>query len=346
MISDEQRRSGLFYHIRKLNELLGQWRRDQKAKEAFVELQDLVEKTYPALFVNLGYEYSDSTTRVFPTAPWQMAVMEHLTNPARRILNAEDSSFQILESTDLHNYVDLLKNRFEISNLLGCCGFDDLAYVFKVYGFVEDALGSLRRYSRDEFCRSYPELNDILGKIFGRCFEIFSDYPIYAKACVLRETMKLIANDYGFPSDSNDELAKILAKTAHLLGKAMAHDIDTLTECHVALMKAKTLNSDFNKTRLMCFVKLGAEFISEKDFQELIGDLEKTPLKNCATEVQALYKKHKGGTNVQTTDDEISNGIEAYGFEGYSFMSRWDRLKNGNTVQSKRRTKRNCSKKR
>lgn len=355
-LSDEERLSGMYHAIRELTGIAHSWREDHRFRDGldrdqYSRVRDLVDSLWPVFLGSqsnglhwiMGSDSSNPITHE-PTTPWAMAITGHLEDVARKI-NREDPPWENPDYKPPFNAIEFTNIQYLLSH---CHRWEAYGvaqgYVFRIYQWVEQLIYYLRRYN-DDFLARFKELSEVVAKIQGECYRIFSQNPNYAKAYLIREMMDILYGQ-GYPYDPNpDVVTQILIEENlhHDFTSLMKWPLETLAKHHVEMVRARVkaqrkaeerhkFGADEELLRLRLFKTI--EFSRKSHEYEhirksIVKLLEDSPLAKYIPEVEkewnrlaAEFKEKKEDKDDQYSDDSDLRALYAYGpWRGHEFMS-------------------------
>lgn len=307
-LSDEERRSGMYYAVSAMTELGHKIDEATEWKDETARLCKLLDSLWPALIGNSSNSChwimgsaSSREIRGEPMSPWTMAIVSHLEKidhrPQRS--NGDDPSRDEEKDKKPFDAMDSL----QIPDLIG---YSDeyqaavYAEVLRVYRWTEQIIYYLRRY-KDDFLDSYRELSDTIARIQGECFLLFDRNDVFARAYLGHEICKLL---YGprYPYDDRpDVVTRLMTKhyVHHDLRKIAERPVEELAKYHVALVRetlaAQRRSPDrynymgdvaLQKLRLTTVIELGnlAEYKHIRD--SVLGTIRNSELADMAEAVE------------------------------------------------------------
>jgi hypothetical protein len=343
-LSDEERLEGMYFALCELSEISKRWKRDYQVERycrtEFVVVRDLVDQLWHAFLGKqsnavhwiMGSSSSNTITHS-PHSPWDIAVCHHLNDAIKKEDPWDSDSerpFDAMQFTDIRSLV--AHNRDSHA----------LAYVLEVYQWVEQLVYYLRRYE-DDFLDRYKEISEIVSKIMGECFVIFSRRPDIAKAYLIREIMEILyVSPYPYREEEWDVVLKFTAQdcTHHDMSNLMKWDIKDLAKEHIALVKAVTKarrkaenrhdyqsDPELIEARLFFVLKVSHSIKQyehcRKDLYKLMIDHPLLPkVKDEVERLVAEYQKDKKEVkNKRDDDDWDMKQLEAYPLDGYRMLS-------------------------
>jgi len=357
-LSDGERKSGIYYSVKALNEILTEWNeRCSKgyARNKFKNIKNLIDQTWHAMFgtTTNGIHWftgSSSSNQICgePNTPWQMAIVQHLEPIAAKLADKanwksssppEEKPFDAMEFLNIPNLIINQDGENYPEH-----------FVFKTYQWVEQLSYYLRRY-RDEFKESFQELDEIVSKIYGECYVAFQSNKDFAKAYVIHQIMEIIYSPkYPWSDDEFDVVTKIMNDNSlhHDFGKLMAYKIpiENLVEIHIDLTVDKVSamkladeagekhkwcdNFQLLKSRCFAMLKLIEQPYQYEHIQKkIIADIEKSPLKPHLEEIKKLiaervdfFKNDKKDEDKYNCDEYTLKQLDCYGPEGHRVL--WD----------------------
>jgi hypothetical protein len=304
-LCDEERMTKLFFSMKRMNNILKRWNEDHRLSDDYDSinhLKDLVGQTFPALFGNqsngLHWFMGSSTSNVIKSDmeadPWGLAIGTHL----KKTMDKNSGFWE--ERSDAPWKV---QDSFSVSRLLDLYSTKD-SYVFQVYQENEHAIYALRRYD-DKFRTDLKSLDDLVSKICGVCFSIFSDNEIYAKAYLVNRIVHILYTD-SFPW-KKDALTEVLEHGYGFLDN-MKRPLKELADTHASLVTELELGTLDLKRRFLTAVS----FIRKKNaLTELLQKAEKSD------ELKPFVKEAKVIANEFADEKkplyEESSELEVYG---------------------------------
>jgi len=283
-LCDKERSKYLFFSVKRLNNILREWKSYQKSEEyrspIFEELMALVEQSFHALLGNqsngLHWFMGSSTSNIIrdnmEADPWSLPIGNFLSKSQR-------DSFFWDENTNLPWKVE---DSYSIDVLLKISNHVDESYTFKIFKEIETSIYALRRYD-DGYLSKQEKLNKLISDISGICFSIFSDDECFAKAYLINRILHLIYTDsYPHKKDCLTEMKSMEYGYSH--ASNMKDSLKDLSDTHIQLVQAFELETLDVKTRFLAMAglirteSLAKEFIENatkvKELQPFIKDAE------------------------------------------------------------------------
>jgi len=287
-LSNEERRSGIFWAIRRVVECA----RGLPAQELYAKIKEFAEDLWPAYLGNqrngshwiLGSSASNDVVGKNYT-PWDTAVAENI----EKSLKTDANDFPGNDD------FDPFQGFLDIEGLLE----EPHHTVYKLFAWTEQLVYYLRRYE-DEFLRRYPKLSDLCAKIHGECFTCFEAEEAFARAYLVHQICKVLYSD-NCPKEKRDEVTQFLyekhfhhnfGSTVHSSGITLKR----LTEIHTELLRIKRDNRQLYKNcvrRMLFALELaGGHFCYAHQHKELREHLETAAWKrvDLACVEEALVK--------------------------------------------------------
>ena len=196
-LCNEERRTGIYWGLHRIDKIVEDWKHRRKVYDFYVNdnverVFELVDQLWPAFLGGIsnsihwifGSSSSNTVTDQLNT-PWEVAI-EHFCSDAYEEFHKDencikwrsdnpDRPYNAVEDT---NIADLLKSKDHWPE----------AYVFEIYQEVEQLIYYLRRYN-DKFLQGYVDLNTLVSKISGACFNVFAVNEKYAKAYLIHQML-------------------------------------------------------------------------------------------------------------------------------------------------------------
>ncbi len=248
-LCDEERMAKLFFSMKRLNKLLEKWNGDHRTSRdypSYNHLKSLADQSFPIFFANqsnaihwfMGSSTSNIIRSDMEADSWGLAIGTHLSKALD-----ENAGFWDRKPGDPWR----IEDSFSVEQLLEYAGHVNESYVFQIYQEMENSIYALRRYD-DKFRKDLGKLDDLIGKICGACFSIFSDHECFANAYLINRIIHLIyTGDYPYKKDSLTEIME------GGLGFAlnMKRPLKELADTHIRLVKASELKTLDLKQRFL-----------------------------------------------------------------------------------------------
>jgi len=246
-LCDDERNTGIYWSLYRITKLIRDWkeRKEKYPPYGTEQILALVDKLWPAFLCDqkngLHWVMGSSSSNTITCenehggkTPWQVAMIYHCEKAYKVKEKDEDDPFKprdsVFDATKMVSIPYLLQQNGEWAK----------GYIFEIYQEMEQMIYYLRRYN-DEFQKGYPELNDLISKIQGACFEIFANEDDYAKAYIIHEMLeKMYGPRYPYDEENWDVVTKIMVQHCihHDFTRLMKKDLKDLAVFHVELVKA------------------------------------------------------------------------------------------------------------
>jgi bifunctional DNA-binding transcriptional regulator/antitoxin component of YhaV-PrlF toxin-antitoxin module len=354
-LSNEERRNGIYWSLDRINCIVGDLksRKEDFVPDGIVHMLELVDQLWPKFLGkvtnSLHWVMGSSTSRTIKgeaATPWEVAVSYHCEMAYSKINDSDDweEKEDLFNALEFENIPNLLRLEYNWSE----------GSAFEIYQEMEQIVYYLRRYN-DEFLKSYNELDDLVSKIMGVCFGIFSKNSNFAKAYVIHEILEIIYGPkYPYQEDKNDVVTKIAVKENlhHSFGRLMGRNIalEDIIPHHITLVKLKAVavskldnnwidDIDLLRLRMTVVCELCKCIHEFKHIREdLINSLKDSPLTSEIKFFENLLKKKtvelettKKTKDLQSTKDRSAKDLDVYGYSATSDM--WSFIRNMNEVK-------------
>lgn len=288
-LSNEERRSGIFWAIRRMVENA---RKLPENDNRYTKLRELAEQLWPAylgpqnnaMHWILGSSASNVVSGNNYT-PWDTGVGEQIESAARQPQEAPSDDPELCY--------------LSIKSLLP----EPQTYVYEVFSWSEQLVYYLRRYN-DDFLRRYSKLSEVCSRIQGECFPKFSDDPAYARA--------YLASRICYQVYASNGVAPTVLREKATHYKSEIHDIfgvqlERLVEMHTEIVKARRLpKRKRHVTELLVVLEIvGRHYCRECEHADLIQRLRVAKWgQQEIAQVQAALKKFCVEKELETDYDE------------------------------------------
>lgn len=243
-----------------------------------------------------------------PDSPWSAALLSTLQ-----------------ESVPCHRYrrdeFDPFDGWLDIVGLLGKSRAPELAPVYEIFAWTEQAVYALRRY-QDAYMRKRQGLSDLLATMQGVCFGIFRS-DTFAKAYVHNRTLKKL---YGSKYDKST-IRTILEKQNwhHDLSRPMS-DWDSLLKIREWHYRAYTAETTTDKLLVLMEI-VGCRYHYKHQLRQMCKMLreagEKVDYKAIWAQFQkneAAHKEEKGGGQEEYNLNHRREEFQAiHGYESWEY---------------------------
>ena len=353
-LSNEERLTGIYWSLYRIDKVLETWSW-QREREDYISREvdrvfDLVGQLWPAFIGKMsnGMHWAigsdtSSTLRDGPDTPWAVAVSLH----CGKAYDELHEGIRAWRDPDYQKPFDALKHT-SIQYLVSHHGENAKGYIFEIYQEMEQIVYYLRRYD-DDFLKKYSFLSDLVAKIMGACFTIFSDHEGFGKAYVIHQMMEIMyGSKYPHQEENWDIATQILVKHMihHDFIRLMDHNVELkdLAAHHIEMVKAKVAamhrfegqdwsqDIDLLRIRVTTALQLGHSVHEYAHIRkEVLQQIADSPLAGEINTFKALLEKKaeefavkKAAKDSDSSDDYHTKELDAYGFsagsEMYDFM--------------------------
>jgi len=192
-LSDEERIEGICYSIRAITKLGKELEEQQSRSYGFHDYEELcrlIKRLWPAAVGSesngmhwiMGSSASNTVSWETNT-PWGVAIKSHIEAGARELSRDGDDFFD----PDRDKEFDPFDGFLSIGGLLPA----PHNKVYDIYGWIEQLIYYLRRY-KDQFAKNLSGLSDLVARIQGECFAMFTSEDIYGKAYLLNKIAEAV----------------------------------------------------------------------------------------------------------------------------------------------------------
>ncbi len=321
-LSDQERRNGLFFSINRMNKILDNWQEQCPKDFKSHKIVKLVEQTWPALLSGqcnsahwlIGSDTSNSIHNDEKTSPWTIAISTTLEPIANKL--KKDNCILYMKKDTKFNAVDHLS----IDNLLfeGYYNKSDKFY-FQIYRETEHAIYYLRRY-KDEFLDSFEDLNNLISRIQGKCFEAFPRSK-FAEAYLMHEIAEILYSPtYPYSEDKWDVVTQLLVK--HTFCHCLTSQMRKLTIQEKARIHIDLVKNPQNRVLAMialCYSMYKYNHIRQ-DVEAKLAKAYPKESKFLLAEIkryQNYYNDKIAAENKRDEEEYKSDPLACYGFASY-----------------------------
>lgn len=333
-LSNQERQSGLYWALHRLNNIAKEWRRNPDFRSWRAgDICDLIDQTWHGFLGKhsngahwfIGSASTNTITTDNPVDPWTVAIVGQLEDIAQKIHEENDEyACHVITSDEL---------RSDKFNAVDFCSIENLLEdvndrnTYRVYRETEQIIYYLRRYD-DEFTADLEFLNSLISKIQGICFGEFGTNPRFPQAYLLNKIIEILygGDCYIYDEDKWDAVQKWLAESSDhhsLKSVGLKLPLQELARIHIDLVNDK-------QNRVLALLALSGCYEYQHLRQRLEALLKEGYLrqwKKLQAEInryQKLFDERKKKNQDYAPPDELA----CYGHVSYNLKRDFE---NGNT---------------
>jgi len=314
-LSDEERRTGLYYDIHSIVEHADSLKEIFKREPYFTrrdydKFLNQIDQLWHAFLGNtrngahwiLGSSASNEVD--WGTgSPWGVAINHHCDD-----IFKEKSEWET--AAEKGEEFDAFEGFLDIEGLLRAAD-PRFSHIYNIYAMSEQVVYHLRRYE-DDFSAGLESLSKLISDIQGECFGFFKKKEAFARAYVLHAACKLIyGNIYPYQKDKWDVVTQFIQTDCghHNLNRLMTDgSLKEIAELHDQLYRAEKSKKLTKLLRLQAFLKLsGRRFHYDHTWKKLEEALKKDRFKAAdIASLKTIFKKNQADHETHEKESQES----------------------------------------